>query len=1085
MPTLRIDVAGQVFAARLPEGPVRIGSDPACEIRIDDPDVSAVHATIEPLPEGGHKLIDANSGRPTLVGGLVVKRVLLKSGDAVEIGPARLTYVVEGVPLPPAARAPVATPRAAAVPAVPAAVAPSPAAVPAAVPPKAAVPPARAAAAAAEPASSPAASGSAGEAPAPAPTVTPAVRAARARSGKRLSVALSALAGFAVLAILASGVLSSGDDPTRTLKSQRDDLERADDFARAGDYTSALELYDRLSGSSVAGIASNAQRNATYLRKTAEDETREFRELEERSTRIEPADVSTAYDRLVSKYGPASAGRHADVRTRVEEARGRWAKSLIGAAREAADAAVAQGRFSEAVSAWSVLAATASVPEEARAAARAGAGEVEQAAASAERTLEDKAAAVAKESGPREAARFLRERIGPFAGTAAARVLADRSLAYQAQSSPAGAASTPSPTGTATPPQTHPPTPEPTAGGGAGRLAALVAEADAKEKAKRWREAVKAFEAALDFARAAGAPEAKALDARRGDAALAAEGVALLATTVREHPERFGRIELAAGLAGSVAEVDEEHVTLGVPGGRTKLAWTSLDAARVTALVEPAVGAPKDALPLAGLLFAAGAKDAAEALLARVVAASEDRTAAFAALARMRREAVPAGGYVVFEKRLVSPAERDRLLLEAKIATAAAKVTSKDAAVRAAAYSELRAMGAPARAAFAAALRSRRAAAVQEVRENKAFTSPRTRQRLQQELEERRAAALALIENASAYPYPNPTHQGQDEVDRLVARVREVWDTPFDVVAGWDKQAAEALAVVTEVDDVLATVEDGYAGDLAGVKAAISSAIDVPGISPDEYSRKVLAFNLKVGTTADPEEKDDVLAVNEYRIMLGRPAVKIHERLVRAARGHSIEMRVKDYFAHESPTPGLESPQKRAAREGYNGGVGENIAMASGTLAGRDAFDLWAHSSGHHRNMVAKPWTEMGAGRCLQGTRWTQVFGAQTGHNLSEPEALPPPSAEVAPEPDPDAPPGTAPPPGRPGKGRGKGRVPDKPPPSAPPPDGTPPDPGAGMGDEPAMGFAFPAGRRGSALAARIRISARHPSEFWGDALAT
>ena len=71
--------------------------------------------------------------------------------------------------------------------------------------------------------------------------------------------------------------------------------------------------------------------------------------------------------------------------------------------------------------------------------------------------------------------------------------------------------------------------------------------------------------------------------------------------------------------------------------------------------------------------------------------------------------------------------------------------------------------------------------------------------------------------------------------------------------------------------------------------------------------------------------------MNEYRIMMGRAPVKIDERLVRAARGHSIEMRTKGYFAHESATPGHESPGKRCALQGYSGGVGENIAKGMGT----------------------------------------------------------------------------------------------------------------------------------------------------------
>jgi uncharacterized protein YkwD len=327
---------------------------------------------------------------------------------------------------------------------------------------------------------------------------------------------------------------------------------------------------------------------------------------------------------------------------------------------------------------------------------------------------------------------------------------------------------------------------------------------------------------------------------------------------------------------------------------------------------------------------------------------------------------------------------------------------SKDAPSRKAAYEELLAIGAPAKAAAVKALRARREAAVAEVAASKAFTSGKTRQRLLAELEARRAAALALIEDEKAYPYPytEPEHQGQKEVDRLVDAVREVWERPFDLVSSWDKEVAATLVLVTEVDDVLGKVEEGYVADLDGVKAAVNRAIDVPALVRDEEATKTLAYNERIATTATPEEKDNVRAVNEYRIMMGRPPVKIDERLVRAARGHSIEMRTKGYFAHESPTPGLESPGKRCALQGYGGGTGENIAKGMGT--GRAAFDGWFHSSGHHRNMINKGWTEMGVGRS-GGDHWTQNFGGMTGRSLHEPAPLPPPAPDVAPEPEGEA----------------------------------------------------------------------------------
>ena len=128
------------------------------------------------------------------------------------------------------------------------------------------------------------------------------------------------------------------------------------------------------------------------------------------------------------------------------------------------------------------------------------------------------------------------------------------------------------------------------------------------------------------------------------------------------------------------------------------------------------------------------------------------------------------------------------------------------------------------------------------------------------------------------YPYTE-AHEGQKEVDRLVDLVREVWERPFDLVSTWEKSLVAAMALVSEVDEVLAKVEEGYSPDVDVVKAAINKAIDMPGVMMDETSKKVLAYNEKVATSATPQEKDNVRAVNEYRMMMGRIAVKINERL--------------------------------------------------------------------------------------------------------------------------------------------------------------------------------------------------------------
>ena len=1035
MASIRIELHGQTVTARLEGRVIRIGRDSECDLTVDDPSVAAVHVTIEPFGSGGHKLIDANSGRPTKVNGLVVKRVSLKAGDVIDVGPARITYVVDAAASAPAARprpAPTAAPPAPAAPravassrrgatATATAVAPTrvaptrvaPARVAAPVEAVAASPSTLVSSVATDAAAMPVAS--ADTEPAKVPV------ASRSRPKRGAGLLLVGLAIFAVAALCVAYVVrNAGDDGASDLRSYRTSLDAA--LRLAGDDVDvALERLDDLAKPStpVEGIRREAKREADHLRHQLESAARDFKSLETEAAELDPERTAAAYRALRDTYGPAISKRFEGALTRGATAfRDRaTAKGLETAS--VVDALLADAKYGAASAAYDAFELENAWNEVTRAIVEDGRARVAERTGAAWKDAAAKAVELAAAKGPASAAMWLRERLPSFAGTPLARAVADRASAYDREvvsapvvaSIPKPSATAPKPTpGAPTAPSlppgptpSLPPVPTPSAPpapapalAAVAQLEGLLADAQTKVSSRKFAAALAVLDDAMKLA--AGTSSAARVAGAREDTATAAEGLGLLAKTIHEHPDRFERFEMTGSFTPSLVDADDAFVDAAVPGGRTRVPWTTFDGARLTRLVDRARVPGKDALPLATLLHAVGADDAAEKALGRAVDEGADKVSADVRLARWRGEAVPAGGYVVHAGRLVSPVERDRLVLEDRVAAACAKVVAKDAAVRRAAYEELLAIGAPAQDAFVKALRSRRAAAVAEVSGNRVFTSAHLRQKLQAELEKRRAAALALIEDEKAYPYPyTEAHEGQKEVDALVDLVREVWARPFDLVATWDKNVGEALALVTEVDDVLAKADEGYAADLDAVKAAINKAIDVPGVVPDETSKKVLAYNEKVATSATPQEKENVRAVNEYRIMMGRTAVKIDERLERAARGHSIEMRLKNYFAHESPTPGLESPGKRCAREGYGGGTGENIAW--GVTSGRAAFDGWFHSSGHHRNMLNKGWTEMGCGRSGPG-HWTQNFGAMTGHGTKEPDALPPPRADVAPEPE-------------------------------------------------------------------------------------
>ncbi len=535
-------------------------------------------------------------------------------------------------------------------------------------------------------------------------------------------------------------------------------------------------------------------------------------------------------------------------------------------------------------------------------------------------------------------------------------------------------------------------------------LAALLAAPLPADAAKEGDEALRARRFAAAEARYAealatetSAAARRRLEDRRADAVLARAGLEALAAAVNAHPDRFARLDLGAGVVLSAASADAEGIAGSVQGGTSRMPWASFDRRALADLLERARLAPADLLGGAALLQLSGDEDGAERMVVGFLRGGGAAGAAAKALSRWRRESPPPGGYVELDGRLVTPEDRDRLTAEDRRAAAYEKLQSEDAATRRRGFEDLRAMGDPARLTLGKGLRARRSAVAREIAALKVFSAPGTRARLKAEVEKRRAEALAFIEDPKRYPYPSATHKGQEEVDRLVALVREAWEDPFSVAAAWEPTVAEKLRLVAEADAWIAEVEEGRVPDLADVKGPVNALLDVPGLFPDEWSGKVLEYNRKVPTTADREERECVLAVNEYRILMGRGAVKIEERLLRAARGHSRHMKENGYFSHDNAVPGLKNPGERAARQGYKGGVGENIAM--GRPTGRGAFDGWFHSSGHHRNMIAAGWTELGAGRC--GEYFTQVFGRLGGKALAEPDPpLPPPAPDVAPDPE-------------------------------------------------------------------------------------
>jgi uncharacterized protein YkwD len=102
--------------------------------------------------------------------------------------------------------------------------------------------------------------------------------------------------------------------------------------------------------------------------------------------------------------------------------------------------------------------------------------------------------------------------------------------------------------------------------------------------------------------------------------------------------------------------------------------------------------------------------------------------------------------------------------------------------------------------------------------------------------------------------------------------------------------------------------------------------------------------------------------------------LRVDDRLVAAAQGHSADMATRNYFSHTSPEG--DGPGERTAAQGYPQWSGENIALGYPTPEAVVAG--WMESPGHRANILNCDSVAIGVGAADsdRGIYWTQVFGS-------------------------------------------------------------------------------------------------------------
>ncbi|MGD8493147.1 MAG: CAP domain-containing protein [Desulfobacterales bacterium] len=128
-------------------------------------------------------------------------------------------------------------------------------------------------------------------------------------------------------------------------------------------------------------------------------------------------------------------------------------------------------------------------------------------------------------------------------------------------------------------------------------------------------------------------------------------------------------------------------------------------------------------------------------------------------------------------------------------------------------------------------------------------------------------------------------------------------------------------------------------------------------------------------------ESEVIDLVNIERDAEGLPPLSYDADLASAARGHSEDMGLQNYFSHT----GLDgrTPCDRMTDAGYSWNYcGENIAAGQPTP--EDVIDAWMASSGHRANILNPNFCDIGVGYAYvasstYGHYWTQNFGRRSG----------------------------------------------------------------------------------------------------------
>ncbi len=526
----------------------------------------------------------------------------------------------------------------------------------------------------------------------------------------------------------------------------------------------------------------------------------------------------------------------------------------------------------------------------------------------------------------------------------------------------------------------------------------LALKADDHAKVRRYSEARKVYDQILAKLKEANLPALHEAFAARGKDVLAEANLfEKLIAAVNGKSLAPDTYNLSADFTGKIEAADEQVFDVRFARGFTRVAWLSLKPEEMLGLYKRLAPKGDDLYVLGNYCYQNRLDVEAAKLLQEFVKAAPDRKPEVdRAVARARGMDVPEGGFIFHRAAWLTQDEHKYSLLEEQVDAICTRLNDNDVKKVETAYADFKTLYANAdlkndfregvKDRVLQAFIGRRDAATQKLAKLPSVMKRDHLKRLKDELNKRRKAALELIFNEEVYTYDTAKNdhgeKAQPDVDKLVGLVKEMWERPMDAVVSLDKSVQQIIERIKDADKYVvelggksAAAEDS---DFSDMLASINQQIDIRTVCLDsgerqvlEHNKRVRAFNASAETEMSQEELRQIEITNDYREMMGRKILEVHQLLGRSARKHSEWMVSTGVFSHEQDTAERRTPGDRMRLEGYSGPGGENIARGAGDP--RTAFEMWYRSSGHHRNMLSEMWNHMGVGR--SNTDWTQNFG--------------------------------------------------------------------------------------------------------------